>query len=226
MATEGLIAELERFRVGTPQSETRVLSLISQSTLFLVAEGESANDGSSVTFKVRLGSSDGQSRAYLFSSEQLLKAWCEQRGIPANPIPINGADLSLVLPKGTSIEIDPGSAHWVTLAPQQIELLSDSGALSKWRAPTDDGFKSMVPAEKVLQQEATAYQPPQVESAEAAVEEQPVKKKFFARGSPTTLFAAPAIERKVDITSRPRTFTSSNLKKVVRSNKPDGESES
>jgi hypothetical protein len=227
MATEALIAELERFRGGSPQSETRVLSLISQSTLYLVAEGESASEGNSVTFRVRLGSNNGRSCAYLFSSEQLLKAWCEQRTIPAHPIPISGADLSLVLPKGTSIEVDPGSAHWVTLAPQQIELLNDSGALSKWQSSADDGFKSMVPTEeKMHQQEATAYQPPQVESSETPPGEQPAKKKFFARGSPTTLFAAPAVERKVDIATRPRTFTSSNLKKVVRSNKPDGSSES
>jgi hypothetical protein len=220
MDTEVLIAELARFKGGSPQSEPRVLSLISQSTLFLVAEGDVSNDEAAVTIRVRITSNEGRSSAYLFSSEERLEVWCKERSIPASPMPINGADLSLVLPKNTSIEIDPGTSHWITLNPHQIELLNDSGALAKWKSSPEDDFKSMVPTEEPARQEATAYQPPAAEAPQAESGEESVKKKFFARGSPTTLFAAPAIEKKVDLSSRPRTYTSSNLKKVVRPNKP------
>jgi hypothetical protein len=126
----------------------------------------------------------------------------------------------LILPKNTSIEIDPGTAHWVTLTPAQIELLNDSGTLSKWNAIGPSGSESAVSAEHPSQQEASEEQAPVAEAPAAGSEEAPAKKKFFARGSPTTLFAAPAIEKKVDLNSRPRTYTSSNLKKVVRPSKP------
>jgi hypothetical protein len=169
---------------------------------------------------VRIATSEGRSSAYLFSSEALLEKWCQQHSIPANPMPINGADLCLILPKNTSIEIDPGTAHWVTLTPAQIELLNDSGTLSKWNAIGPSGSESAVSAEHPSQQEASEEQAPVAEAPAAGSEEAPAKKKFFARGSPTTLFAAPAIEKKVDLNSRPRTYTSSNLKKVVRPSKP------
>jgi hypothetical protein len=225
METEALIAELARLKGGAPQAESRVLSILSHSTLFLVAEGDVSGDETAVTVKVRIASSQVCSSAYLFSSEELLRKWCEQLSIPAYPMPINGADLSLVLPKGTSIEIDPGTSHWVILTPSQIELLNNPGALSKWSSAPDDGLKTMIPTEQPTQQEAHDSQPPIAEAPNTANSEQEsVKKKFFARGSPTTLFAAPAIEKKVDLSSRPRTYTSSNLKKVVRSNKP-GEGE-
>lgn len=221
MDTEVLIAELERFKGGIPQSEPRVLSLISKSILFLVAEGDVSGDEAAVTVKVRIATTEGRASAYLFSSEDLLKNWCEQRSIPANPMPISGADLCLILPKNTSIEIDPDTAHWVTLTPAQIELLNDTGALSKWKPAGDSGCKSTVSAEQAIPTQGIGEQPTAAEPAQGDPgQEEPVKKKFFARGSPTTLFAAPAIEKKVDLSSRPRTYTSSNLKKVVRPNKP------
>lgn len=221
MDTEVLIAELERFKGGAPQSEPRVLSLISQAILFLVAEGDVSSDEAAVTVKVRIATTEGRSSAYLFSSEDLLRKWCEQRSIPANPMPINGGDLCLILPKNTSIEIDPDTAHWVTLTPAQIELLSDSGSLAKWKPTEDFGSSSAAPGENSAQREASGGQLPAVEQQQGDSGQEPVKKKFFARGSPTTLFAAPNVEKKVDLNSRPRTYTSSNLKKVVRPTKPD-----
>ncbi len=226
MDTEVLIAELERFKGGTPQAEPRVLSLISQSILFLVAEGDVSGDDAAVTVKVRITTSEGRSSAYLFSSEALLKKWCEERSIPASPMPINGADLCLILPKNTSIEIDPGTAHWVTLAPAQIELLNDTGALSKWKLAGDSGSRSAATTDQPGQQEAGGEPAPAAEPPQGDSGQDPVKKRFFARGSPTTLFAAPAIEKKVDLNSRPRTYTSSNLKKVVRPTKPGDRGES
>jgi hypothetical protein len=224
MDTEVLIAELERFKGGTPESEPRVLSLISKSILFLVAEGDVSGSDAAVTVKVRISTTEGRASAYLFSSEELLKSWCEQRSIPANPMPISGADLCLLLPKDTSIEIDPGTAHWVTLTPDRIELLNDTGALSKWKPTGSAGFQSSVITQQSAAPEVSGGQPAPAEAPQPDPGQEPAKKKFFARGSPTTLFAAPAIEKKVDLSSRPRTYTSSNLKKVVRPNKPgDGE---
>lgn len=220
MDTEVLIAELERFKGGIPQSEPRVLSLISKSILFLVAEGDVSGDEEAVTVKVRIATTEGRASAYLFSSEDLLRNWCAQRSIPANPMPISGADLCLILPKNTSIEIDPGTAHWVTLTPAQIELLHDTGALSKWKPAGGSGFQSTGIAEQAIQAQGSAEQPLAAEPALCDPGQEPGKKKFFARGSPTTLFAAPALDKKVDLSSRPRTYTSSNLKKVVRPNKP------
>jgi hypothetical protein len=205
-----------------------MLSMLSTSQLFVVSEDEPREVGdSSVAVAVRIGTVDGRSSAYLFSSEGLLRTWCVKMGWPSFSVQLNGGDLSVALPKGCWVEIDPGTPHHVILSPKQLERLGQP--FEQAAAAEDSGFTSWVPKEQQLTPKAT--QPAELfpegqatnEEAQQTDPSAPPKRRPFTRSNPTTVFAAPTLEKKTDLESRPRTYTSSNLKKVIRTNKPDGE---
>jgi hypothetical protein len=206
-----------------------MLSMLSASQLFVASEQQLPGVNRSLAgVPVRIGTVDGRSSAYLFSSEGLLRAWCLKMGWPFFSVQLSGGELPLALPKGCWVEIDPGTPHHVILSPKQLERLGQP--LEQGVVADDAGFISWVPKEQ--QAPAAATQQPAELFPEPEAVQQPVqpadssaapKRRPFSRSNPTTVFAAPTLDKKTDLESRPRTYTSSNLKKVIKTNKPEGE---
>lgn len=233
MDLEALIAGIVRFRSGRPGAELHMLSILSSTSLFVVVDEQPTTGlSASNSVSIRIGSSEGRSSAYLFTSESLLTSWCAKQGWRASSACISGGDLSLSLPQGAWVEIDPGTPHHVVLSPKQLERLgqpfdkgatgtaSDDSGFTRWAGKDNVEPKPSVPAE--LFPEGKPEDSPVSDAGGAPEAQQPAKKRPFMRSNPTTIFAAPTLEKKTDLESRPRTYTSSNLKKIIRPTKPDG----
>jgi hypothetical protein len=233
MDLEALIAGIVRFRSGRPGAELQMLSILSATNLLAVVEEPAATgQGAGAPVSIRLGSVDGRSSAYLFTSETLLSAWCTRQSWRPVFACLSGVELSLSLAEGAWVEIDPGTPHHVVLSPKQLERLaqpfdkgaagsvSDDSGFTRWTDKEQGESKPSLPAELFPAERSEAAA---TESAEVASDpQQPAKKRPFMRSNPTTIFAAPTLDKKTDLESRPRTYTSSNLKKIIRPTKPDG----
>lgn len=241
METTDLIKELELLasRSATPaqRAEGSVLALIANANLFLAVEPESTGGlDTPVLIKLHTAHGDARASACVFATPELLAAWCQQHAVQARAIPIGGGALRLVIPQHVFLEIDPGTAHWVTILPEQLARITTQPAAAPLHSAADDydGFRSMVPPEQprapspspssVTPLDAAPVvphsMPHQPAPADPAGSEQPAKKRFFARGSPTTLFQQPPINRPVELDNSNRSYTTSTLKKVVRPTKP------
>jgi hypothetical protein len=206
-----------------------MLSMLSASQLFVASEQEPPVLGDSLTsVPVRIGAADGRMSAYLFSSEGLLRAWCIKMGWPTFPVQLSGGELPVALPKGCWVEIDPGTPHHVILSPKQLERLAQPAGQGV--VADDAGFTSWVPREQQApvadsQQPAEMFPEPGLAEQDASPVDSAVaaKRRLFSRSNPTTVFAAPTLDKKTDLESRPRTYTSSNLKKVIKPSKPEDE---
>lgn len=238
MDLEALIAGIVRFRSGRPGAELQMLSILSATNLFAVVEEQAvAGQGQEAPVSIRLGNVDGRSSAYFFTSETLLSAWCARQSWRPAFACLSGGELSLSLPQGAWVEIDPGTPHHVVLSPKQLERLgqpfekgaagsaSDDSGFTRW-TDKDQGEqkKQSLPAEMFPAEtsQATSTGSAADEVGDSGGPEQPAKKRPFMRSNPTTIFAAPTLDKKTDLESRPRTYTSSNLKKIIRPTKPDG----
>lgn len=222
MDSQILVEELERLKAGQPGAESRVLFVLSRSSLFLLAADGVADDGAAqVTVKVRLLDVHGRRTAYLFSSEVALNEWCLKSGFQPNALPIHGGDVEFLLPKETWMVLDPDTAHATLLSPDQLALVNQdqTATMSVMAGPkADDGFVSVVPKEELRADAPNVYQPV---GLEPAIPDGPVKRKFAPKTHPTTLFQAPNVERNDIQKPRERTYTSSNLRKVIRSLKDE-----
>jgi hypothetical protein len=218
MDSQVLVEELARFKEGQPGAESRVLFAISRSNLFMLAADDVTDTQSSeVVVKVRLVEVDGRPTAYIFSSIESLTSWCSGKGYAANMLPIHGGDVSFLLPKDTWIQFDPGTEHSVVLSPQQMSMINQEPAagMGVIVAPKPDmGFVSPASENEPGNSAPALYKP--VES-ELPSSQGPSKKKFIPRSHPTTLFAAPNIEKKEDPKKQGRSHTTSNLKKIIKS---------
>jgi hypothetical protein len=244
METTELIKELELLasRSATPaqRAEGSVLALIANANLFLAVEPEN-NGGLDTPVLIKLHSAQGDARASacVFATTELLTRWCQQHALAARAIAIGGGALRMVIPQHVFLEIDPGTAHWVTILPEQLARINTPLPTPQPQGAADDfdGFRSVVPPEQprpARQSDSDSEQldaaPPNTSTAEPTPANtephQPAKKRFFARGSPTTLFQQPQINRPIELNTGTRSYTNSTLKKVVRPQKPgDGEKE-
>jgi hypothetical protein len=214
-----------------------MLTVLSTANLFVVVDEPSAGAvGQSQAASIRVGAVDGRSSAYLFTSESLLCSWCaKQRWQPACAS-VSAIDLSLSLPQGVWVEIDPGTPHHVVLSPKQLERLGQpfdkqaapvavDSDFTRWSASEVGDTQRQTPAEMFPSEGASVVEALPEQPAAPSEAQPPAKKRAFMRSNPTTIFTAPTLEKKTDLESRPRTYTSSNLKKVIRPTKPGGDSE-
>ena len=224
MDSQTLVQELQRLQNGESGAETRVLFVISRSNLYLLTENDpnASEDADSLTITARVHSVEGQPTAYFFSSETMLQQWCKQKGVPPYALPIHGADVSVTLGQETWIEIDPDTPYSARLDPAQLNALQDAGKTENMglivAAPEDDGFVSPIKPEEPVGM-PTVYKPLETELKEQTPAG-PTKKRFIPRAHPTTLFAAPQIQKKEELTvEKQQSYTTSKLKKVIRSDK-------
>lgn len=237
MDQQRLVRELEQLKTGEPESEFRFLSVLASSNAFLLADdtesplGGGDKVGEKVIVRPHLVRRDGYVAACLFSSVEQLTAWCARRGMPARWVGICGIDLAVALPADTWLEIDPDMDRSVTLSPAHLTLLgsafsSEVGMTPDVPLPPEDedefvdGFEMVdsrathgVPQYRVSSPQGADEQKPAAGQT-CAPEGAPAKRRFN-RSNPTTMFEAPKLERKAEV-ERPRTYTSSNLKKVIR----------
>jgi len=226
MDPQTLVEELERLQAGETDAESRVLFLISRTTLFLLTDGDSTSDGSSsLTFRAKLVDVEGHQAAYLFSSEVLLNHWCIAKNIEPHALPIHGADLSIALSADTWLKLDPDTPYTVLLSPEQMKNMGEAIVKSDMEMvvleEADGGFVS--PFEETSRASAPALYTPIEEHLKKEQElDGPKKRRFASRSSPTTLFAAPSIKKKEDfLQPRDQSYTSSKLKRVIKSTKPE-----
>ena len=226
MDSQILVQELQRLHDGEDGAETRALFVISRANLYLLSENDPAlGEGDSLVISARIHSINDNPTAYFFSSESMLHQWCQQKGISPFAVQIQGADLSVTLPQGTWIELDPDTPYACRLSPEQLNRLNDASqsevmGLVVATPDDDDGFVSPIKPEAVAAM-PTVYKP-----VDAELKDQnsvgPTKKRFIPRSHPTTLFAAPAMQKKEELTvERQQSYTSSKLKKVIRPGKPE-----
>jgi hypothetical protein len=236
MDPQTLVRELEQLKTGEPESEFRFLSILAGSSAFLLTDNEVSEEASgSVTVRVYIVRRDGYSSACLFSSVEELRGWCARRGLAAHWMSVCGADLAVALPSDTWIEIDPDTTRSVTLSPAHLGLLSAQVVpasipqeVGSDSTSPDDGFEMVDSGPTQVAQPYRVAEGPKVMPSASETQSTtggttPPKRRFN-RSNPTTLFEAPQLERKAEM-DRPRTYTSSNLKKVIRPPKPGGEEE-
>jgi hypothetical protein len=220
-----LVQELQRLHDGEDGAETRALVVISRANLFLLSENDPAQcEGDSLVITARIHTIEEQPVAYFFTSETMLSQWCRQKGIPAFSVQIQGADLSLTLPQGTWIELDPDTPYTCKLSPEQLNGLHTAANSENMglvvAAPDDDGFVSPIQPEQGVVMPAL-YTPIDAE-IKAQSPAGPTKKRFIPKSNPTTLFAAPSMQKKEELTvEKQQSYTSSKLKKVIRSGKSE-----
>ncbi len=229
MDSQLLVQELQRLQTGADGAESRVLFLISRSSLYLLTENDptSENSAESLVIKAKVATVDNNPTAYFFSSEGLLQQWCIQKQIEPHSTPIHGADVPFALQKGTWIQIDPDTPYATLLSPEQLDSLNAASAATPMGvmvAPEADlGFVSMVPPEGTGSAPAV-YRPMEAEVAAQSATEGPKKRRFIPRSHPTTLFAAPQLKKDPDFAQpKEQSYTASKLNKVIRPNKPEGE---
>jgi hypothetical protein len=225
MDSQILVQELQRLHDGEDGAETRALFVISRANLFLLSENDPAQcEGDSLVITARIHTIEEQPVAYFFTSETMLSQWCQQKGIPPFAIQIQGADLSVTLPQGTWIELDPDTPYACKLSPEQLNGLNEVANSEVMglvvAAPDDDGFVSPIKPEQGVAMPAL-YKPIDAELKEQAPAG-PTKKRFIPKSNPTTLFAAPSMQKKEELTvEKQQSYTSSKLNKVIRSGKSE-----
>ena len=218
--TEQLRTSLVRFSSGEASYADQVCATLADTNVFVLLSEPLPDENSSAAtvVKVALKLEGEQPTAYIFLSPESAAQWCVSSSVPPHLAEMNGADVCVALPERTWIRVDAGQSHSSVLSPLLVIKTSSLGYgpnASKAEPPSAvmSDAPVLVNQNKDFQVGAPADQKP--------------KARHIPRGHPTTFVVSPLAGRKLPEaplnTGRPRTYTSSNLKKIIR---PPGSSSS
>lgn len=186
-------------------------------------------DGETVTkVRVHIGLEQNKAVAFVFTSLQILEAWCQSRGISVNMAQLFGDDLCANLKDGTGIVVDSGTSSAVRIGAETVTAIRAGEEVTHPHIVKCGVSTAMITVDPQNEssRQVQQYEPNVPSGVLVPDKEDPEdlnasKSKAFARRSkPTQFFAVPqGIKARPAPTvdsGRQRTYTSSNLKKIVR----------
>lgn len=200
---------LSQFSKGQVTLQDELCTVLSDSMVFvLLSEPITDSDsGQPTVLKVALRTEDAKQMATLFLNFETGTSWCSRSGIAPNFAEMNGADVCVALPEGTFLRLDPGQPHTAALSPVIVAKTASLGYGTVSKAKMPEAEPAAAPA--------VASTPEDFQLADPV----PPKPRYIPRGHPTTFSMSPVMQKKADEklnTGRTRTYTSSNLKKIIR----------
>lgn len=204
---------LAKFSSGTVQLADQICAALAESSVFVLLSEPLRDDATSGSTVVRVAfRAEGVFQsAYVFLDTEAAISWCELESVTPHLAEMNGADVCVALPRDTVIRLDPGYPHAITLSPQMVVKTSSFGYSTSSKASSQ--MPNSEPLSSVpVKRGDDGLAAPLAQLAPLA--------RHIPRGHPTTFVAAPLPSKRPGDgklnTGRPKTYTSSNLKKIIR----------
>lgn len=185
-------------------------------------------EGDTVTkARVHIGIEQNKAVAFVFTSEQVLQAWCQSRSIEVHFVQVPGDHLCANLKDGTGVVIDSGTSAAIRIGAETVTAIRAGELVTHPLLIKCGVVTDMIPVDphndntrQVQQYQPTAPPGVMVPTPKEGEEGGSKSKAFARRAMPTQFFSVPQGSKPrpapaVD-SGRPRTYTSSNLKKIVR----------
>lgn len=229
MAGSDLIAFLVKYVGGEKHCANDIARAFESSKLVIhLADDVNAKDTESTTFKIFLQKEREHQTAVVFSAEEYFSRWCYESKRPPYMIEVFGSDISAALPADTWLFLDPSSPHGMLLPPAFLSKVaaqdftigegaypipkSDTGFLFSDFSSSGPGlYNPNGGSDLVVVENKKPAAPPKTPDKNPG-------KPFMSRSNPTEFFAVPQLAKKEEALRgpRPRSYTSSNLGKIIR----------
>lgn len=220
MGLPDLISVMSSFVRGESSKVASIsLELANLQLLVHLSEELPADTGVDSKLKLFRRTDVQNATAFAFTSLESLSKWCTQVGRPSFHVSLLGADLAAALPENTWLCIDAAEPHALVFKPEYLARVAENEVVF------EETLSPTAPDPKLQQPVAKAS-----DEGGDKPKESPVRKPF-ARSTPTQFFKREGLSQRPPEPlqpSRQRTFTQSNLKKIIRpggNNGGDGEPE-